>query len=90
MEGKNDASDSDESIIPCRRVVESDAAKPSSPFAPSECCDVHESAVVQETLLGTALWRFLLLLLLYFGCLRFNLTGSGERSVNFAHVDSVL
>lgn len=61
-----------------------------SPFAPSECCDVHESAVVQETLLGTALWRFLLLLLLYFGCLRFNLTGSGERSVNFAHVDSVL
>lgn len=61
-----------------------------SPLAPSERCDVHESAVVQEALLGTALWRFLLLLLLYFGCLRFNLTGSGERSVNFAHVVDVL
>ncbi|KIO10867.1 hypothetical protein M404DRAFT_879324 [Pisolithus tinctorius Marx 270] len=61
---------------------------------PSEICFdgikavVHSPAVVQETLLSTALWRFLLLLLLYFGCLRFNLTGSGERSVNCTPIAS--
>ena len=45
-------------------------------------CTKGPPAVVQDALLCTSLWRFLLLLLLNLGCLRLDLAGSSERSVN--------
>lgn len=42
----------------------------------------YEPAVVQDALLRTALGRFLLLLLVNLWCLRLDLTGTRERSVN--------
>jgi hypothetical protein len=42
----------------------------------------YKPAVVQDTLLRTALGGFLLLLLVNLWCLRLDLTGTRERSVN--------
>ena len=47
--------------------------------------DVHETASVCESLLGTALGGLGLLLLLNLGGLRLDLASTGERSVNLSH-----
>lgn len=49
--------------------------------------DVHETASVRESLLGTALGGLGLLLLLNLGGLRLDLASTGERSVNLTHLE---
>jgi len=53
-----------------------------SPLAARERGDVHESAVVENALLGTTLGGLLLLLLFDLRSLRLDFAGTGERSVN--------
>lgn len=63
-----------------RRYVH-ESAKPVS-FEIQSGWKRYKPAVVQDTLLRTALGRFLLLLLVNLWCLRLDLTGTRERSVN--------